>query len=222
MPSQNNNGNAPDTTSGKMDLLSPNIFKGCAMAFLGLLLFSCMDSTIKYLTASYSVPVIVAARYLVHLLIMLAILHPRHSNQLYKTQRTGLVLFRAFMLTLSSLCVGLALQRMPLAETTAIVFLAPTLVALFAGLVLGERISSFSWVAILCGFIGVVIITRPGTGLDIIGVVFAITAAIAGATYQLLSRLLATTEQAITLLFYTALVGAIIFCLAVPWFWDGK
>ena len=131
-------------------------------------------------------------------------------------------MLRAIMLTLSSLCIALALQRMPLAETTAIAFIAPTLVALFAGLVLGEKISLFNWTALLCGFVGVLIITRPGTGLDVVGVLFAVTAAIAGATYQLLSRLLAPTEKAITLLFYTALIGAFIFCFAAPWFWDGK
>ena len=51
---------------------------------------------------------------------------------------------------------------------------------------------------------------------------FALGAAAANATYQLLSRLLASTEKAITLLFYTALVGSIVFGIALPWFWEDK
>src|SRR5690606_8527632 len=124
--------------------------------------------------------------------------------------------------TLSSLCMGMALQRMPLAETTAINFLAPTLVALLAGSLLSECIGVWGWLAIVTGFIGVMLIARPGGGLDALGIFFALMAACANATYQLLSRLLASTEKAIALLFYTALIGSIIFGLALPWYWENK
>lgn len=200
--------------------LSQNALKGFLLAALGLFLFACMDSTTKYLTTHYNVPFVVAMRYLVHFFLMLIILAPRHSTQLIKTQRTGLVVARALVLTIASLCMGLALQRMPLAETTAINYLAPTLVALLAGSMLGEHIGGLGWAAIVTGFIGVLLIARPGGGLDALGILFALGAAAANATYQLLSRLLASSEQAITLLFYTALVGSIIFGIALPWFWE--
>jgi drug/metabolite transporter (DMT)-like permease len=66
------------------------------------------------------------------------------------------------------------------------------------------------------------LIARPGSGLDMWGILFALGAAAANAAYQVLSRLLASTETAITLLFYTALVGTIVFGLALPWFWENK
>lgn len=202
--------------------LPTNLLKGFLLAATGLLLFACMDSTTKYLTAHYNVPTVVAMRYIVHCALMLVILAPRHSSSLMKTKRTGLTVLRAIVLTLASLFIGLALQRMPLAETTAINFLAPTLIALFASSLLGEHIGGLGWVAVLTGFIGVLLIARPGGGLDTWGIVFALGAAAANAAYQVLSRLLASTETAITLLFYTALVGTIVFGLALPWFWEGK
>jgi drug/metabolite transporter (DMT)-like permease len=200
----------------------PKAFKGILLAASGLLFFACMDTTTKYLTAHFNVPFVVAMRYLVHCTLMLVILAPRHSGKLIKTQRTGLVIVRAATLTIASLFVGLALQRMPLAETTAINFLAPTLVALFATFILGEEIGGLGWIAVVAGFIGVLLIARPSSGLDFSGVVFALLAACAGAAYQLLSRVLSSTEKAVTMLFYTALVGSIVFGIALPWFWENK
>lgn len=213
---------APKTPPHTTILLQHNALKGFLLAAAGLFLFACMDSTTKYLTTHYNVPFVVAMRYIVHFLLMVMILAPRHSAQLVHTQRTGLVIARAVVLTIASLCMGMALHRMPLAETTAINFLAPTLVALLAGSILGEKIGSWGWAAIVTGFIGVLLIARPGGGLDAIGIMFALGAAAANATYQLLSRLLASTEKAIALLFYTALIGSIIFGIALPWFWENE
>lgn len=202
--------------------LQQNALKGFLLATAGLFLFACMDSTTKYLTIHYNVPFVVAMRYIVHFLLMIMILAPRHSAHLVHTQRTSLVVARAVVLTIASLCMGMALHRMPLAETTAINFLAPTLVALLAGSILGEKIGGWGWAAIVTGFVGVLLIARPSSGLDAVGVMFALGAAAANATYQLLSRLLASTEKAIALLFYTALIGSIIFGIALPWFWENE
>ncbi len=138
-------------SSPVVSALPVNVFKGFLLAATGLLLFACMDSTTKYLTAHYNVPSVVAMRYLVHCALMLVILAPRHSSALIKTQRTGLTVLRGAVLTLASLCIGLALQRMPLAETTAINFLAPTLIALFASSLLGEQIGGLGWAAVITG-----------------------------------------------------------------------
>lgn len=197
-------------------------FKGFLLAVAGLFLFACMDATTKYLTAYYNVPFVVAMRYLIHCGIMLALLAPRHAGHLVKTQRTGLVLLRGATLVMSSLFMGLALQRMPLAETTAINFLAPMLVVLVASPILGERIGIIGWIAAGAGFIGVLLIARPGGGLDDMGMVFALLAVLSNTVYQLLSRILARTEKAIAMLFYTALVGSIVFGLALPWFWESR
>jgi drug/metabolite transporter (DMT)-like permease len=215
------NDSPPNKVATKRLLLRQNAFKGFLLVAAGLLLFACMDSTTKYLAAHYNVPFVVAMRYITQCVLMVIVLAPRHSGHLIKTQRTGLVILRALSLCIASLFVGLALQRMPLAETTAISFLAPMLVVLLSPL-LGERISLSGWVAVIMGFAGVLLIVRPGSGLDIAGVLFCLVAVCANATYQLMSRLLASTEKAITLLFYTALIGSICFGLSMPWFWENK
>lgn len=202
-------------------VLHQNAFKGFLLLAAGLLLFACMDSTTKYLAGHYNVPFVVAMRYILHCLVMVAVLAPRHSTQLIKTQRTGLVVVRSLSLCVASLFVGLSLQRMPVAETTAISFLAPMLVVVVSS-ILGERIGFIGWIAVVMGFMGVLLIARPGSGLDMLGVIFALFGAAANATYQLLSRVLSSTEKAVTMLFYTALIGSICFGLTLPWFWEDK
>ncbi|MES2442466.1 MAG: DMT family transporter [Pseudomonadota bacterium] len=195
--------------------------RGALLFMVGLLLFACMDATTKYLAASYDVPMVVAIRYIVNCLLMIVLLAPTHGRQLVETQRTGLVLLRAVCLAVVSGLMGLALQLMPVAEATAINFLAPMVVVLVARPLLGERIGAVGWVAAVTGFAGVLLIVRPGTGLPLAGIVFALSAVGANVGYQLLSRVLAGSERTIALLFYTALVGAIGFGLALPWFWGG-
>lgn len=196
-------------------------FQGITLFAFALLLFACMDTTTKYLAASYNVPLVIAIRYITHCLLMVVLLAPRHGYKLIQTERTGLVLVRASSLAIASLLMGLALQRMPVAETTAIVFLGPMMVVLLAGPLLGERIGLAGWAAAIIGFIGVLLIARPGSGLDATGTLFAFCVVLALVVYQLLSRVLVTTEQTIPLLFYTAVIGSILYGCFLPWSWHG-
>jgi drug/metabolite transporter (DMT)-like permease len=195
--------------------------RGVLLLLAALFLFAGMDTATKVLTAHFEAPLVVAMRYLVHALLMFLLLAPTHGRQLVRTQRTGLVLVRAASLAVASLLVGLALRRMPVAETTSIVFLAPLLVVLLARPVLGERIGRLGWLTAVTGFLGVLLIVRPASGLDAVGVLCALGAAGATVVYFLLSRILVRTEQTLGLLFYAALVGAVGFGLYLPWSWGG-
>lgn len=194
---------------------------GIALCLCSLLCFACLDTTAKYLVANYNVPLVVAIRYIVNFALLLVILAPRHGPQLFRTERTALVWVRAVCLACVSLFLGLALQRMPVAETTAMLFLAPMLIVLLANPLLGERIGALGWLAAVTGFVGVLLVARPGAGLDILGVALALCAAAMNAAYQLMSRVLARTERTIALLFYAALAGSVIFGLGLPWYWEG-
>jgi drug/metabolite transporter (DMT)-like permease len=188
---------------------------------LGVLLFACMDSITKYLVAHYDVPLVVAIRYIVNCLLMVVLLTPSQGKRLVQTQRTGLVLIRALCLAAASLFIGLAFQRLPIAEATGILFLSPLLVVLVAGPILGERVGALNWVAAIAGFSGILLIAHPGSGIDLLGTVFALCAVVMTAAYQLLSRILASTERTIPMLFYAALIGAIGYGLFMPWSWGG-
>ncbi len=192
------------------------------LVMAAVFLFACMDTITKYLTASYPPPIVIAVRFMVQLLLMLAVFAPSHGRRLLRTQRTGLVLVRAACLAIASLIMAIAFHRLPVAEATAIVFLSPLLVALISGLVLREKVGVVGVVAAIAGFVGVLLIARPGAGLDPVGVACALCGAGLIATYQLLSRLLASTEGTVPMLIYSALLGSLIYGLPAPWFWEGQ
>ncbi|HEY0916758.1 MAG TPA: DMT family transporter [Solimonas sp.] len=195
--------------------------RGVMLVMLGVFVFACMDNTTKYLVTRYDVPLVVAIRYIVNGLLMVILLTPSHGKRLVQTQRTGLVLLRGVCLAAASLVLGLALQRMPVAEMTSIVFLSPILVMLVAGRLLGEQVGAAGWVAAALGFTGILLIAHPGGGLDPMGTLLALCGVVVTAAYQLLSRILASTEHTVPMLFYTALVGSLFFGSLLPWTWGG-
>ena len=197
--------------------------RGALLCVTALALFACMDATTKYLSETHEVPLIVAVRYLGNLLLMVLVFGPTHGRRIAETRRTGLVIVRGMCLAFSSLMIGFALQRMPVAEMTAITFLAPILRVGAAGPILGERPGPVGWAAAATGFAGVMLIIRPGSGgVALAGAAFTLCAVVANLGYQLLSRLLATTETTVALMFYTALAGSIAFGLALPWFIEDR
>jgi drug/metabolite transporter (DMT)-like permease len=193
---------------------------GVLMVMASVLLFAGNDIVTKVLVTQYPVPLVAAMRYIMQFVLMLALL-PRMGTRLLKTERTGLVLLRSACLVVSTLGMGLAFQRMPVPESVSIVFLAPMLVVLVAGPVLGEKVAAASVLAAVVGFAGVLLIVRPGGGLDLFGVIFVLIAVTTSVVYYLLSRVLARTESTLTMLFYTALVGAVCFGATLPWSWSG-
>ena len=217
----NQGSEAASSKEGASKLQYAHPVLGIALCLCSLFFFACLDTTTKYLAATYNVPLIVAIRYIVNFALMVVILAPRHGPALIRTERTGLVWVRTACLASASLFVGLALKRMPVAETTAMIYLAPMLIVLLAKPLLGEQIGRLGWLAAVTGFVGVLLVSRPGTNLDTLGIVFALCAACVNAAYQLLSRVLARTEQTIALLFYTALGGSILFGMGLPWFSEG-
>ena len=99
----------------------------------------------------------------------------------------------------------------------AIVYLAPFLVMMLAIPLLGERVAPIGWLGAAAGFLGVLLIVRPGAGLDPLGVALSLVNAGFAAGYTLLTRFLARTESTSAMLFITALVGSAVFCLgALP------
>lgn len=191
--------------------------KGVMLIAAAVAVFACVDAMTKHLATSWNVPLVVAARYIVNVLALAAVYAPSHGRALITTKRTGLVFIRALCLSAASLFAGLALTRMPVAETISIIFLSPFVVMILAIPLLGERVSVGGWIAAIIGFCGVLLIANPGNGLDPVGVFYAVCCAAVTVGYYLLSRVLAATESTMALLFHTALVGAVLFGLYLPW-----
>jgi drug/metabolite transporter (DMT)-like permease len=148
-------------------------------------------------------------------------LAPSMRLKLVSTQRPLIQVTRALMLVFTTGLVMGALRLMPLAETTAILFVTPLLVTLMAGPWLGEKIGWRRWLAVVIGFAGALLIARPGSALSGPGILLALSGAVCYGVYQIQTRQLSSTESTFTMLFYTALVGTVVMTFGLPWFWDG-
>jgi drug/metabolite transporter (DMT)-like permease len=121
------------------------------------------------------------------------------------------VILRGFCLALASISMLMALRVMPVAETVAIIYITPVLVMLTSATLLAEKVSPLGWVAAALGFCGVLLIARPGSGLDNWGVALSLMNATLATGYHVLTRALARTETTMALMFHTALVGMVSF-----------
>ena len=169
--------------------------KGILLVVLATLAFALADVVTKQQTMRHPVSVVVAVRYLVNLGLLTLFLGPRLGSGLWRTDRRWLVFVRGLCLALASLTMGLALRLMPVGETVAIVYLSPFAVMLLAIPLLGERVGAAGWTGAAVGFLGVLLIVRPGGGLDPLGVAFALVNAGFATAYHLLTRHLAGSES---------------------------
>jgi drug/metabolite transporter (DMT)-like permease len=195
--------------------------RGVALLLAALLCFALLDATSKHLSQIFNVPLLVWARYTVHCLAMLVFLGPSLGTRLIATGRPVAQVLRALLLVGVTGFSMAAFQVMPLAETTALLFVSPLIVALLAGPFLGEHVGAARWLAALVGFAGTLLIARPGGALVAEGLVYTTVAAICYAIYQIQTRKLAATERPVTMVFYTALAGTFSMSLALPWIWRG-
>jgi drug/metabolite transporter (DMT)-like permease len=120
------------------------------------------------------------------------------------------------MLLIATFCFFGALRYLPLAEASAITFLAPILIVLLSGPLFGERPTLGRWIASITGFAGILILLRPGSSVFHPAALLLIITALSNALYQLMTRKL-VDESPHTTLFYSALVGTVILSLALPW-----
>ena len=192
-----------------------------ALMVAAVLCFAALDATAKHLSQTFSVPMLVWARYVVHASLMTVVLAPSIGSRLLSSARPARLALRALLLLGTTGFAMAAFQRMPLAETTALLYLAPLIVGLLAGPLLAERVTAKRVWALILGFAGVLLIVRPGAGLSAAGVGFALLAALCYAFYQLMTRHLAPLESALTMIYYTGLVGAATMTLALPLYWQG-
>jgi len=174
--------------------------------------FGCLDTMSKYLVAHYPASALVWLRYVMQTLVMMAIFLPRMGKRLVRTSLPKVQVLRSLMLVFSSVVFVVALNHMQIAEVASIVFLAPIIVALAGGPLLGERVSTRTWLALAGGFAGVLLIIRPGGNAFTWWALLPLGCAFMFAGYQILTRKLAGRDDPITTLFYPGLIAV----LAIP------
>ncbi|ROL65452.1 EamA family transporter [Pseudomonas protegens] len=195
--------------------------KGIALICLAVLLFASHDALSKYLSTFYPIVMVVWARYVVHTLLMLVVFVPRSGfSAVVRTKRPGLQLLRALCLIGTSLLFTTGLRYIPLAEATAVNFLAPLLVTALSVPFLGERVSRGQWLAVLAGFVGVLIVVRPGGVLFTPAILLPLGSALCFGFYQLLTRKLSGIDSPTTSNFLTGIFNSLIMSALLPFFWS--
>ena len=186
---------------------------------LGVTLFGIMDGLGKILAVDYPVVQIVWARYAFAVPVVLAMTRPRRWPNLLRCERVAVQAARGVLPLLASAAVIVGLTLMPLADFTAIGFASPLLVVALSGALLGERVSIDSWIGVLCGFAGILVIVRPGVGTVAWAAVFPFATAVLFALYQVMTRLVSRGDDPMATLAWTILVGLVLTTLALPFGW---
>ena len=191
---------------------------GILWMLLTMLLFVSMDTAAKHLSQSYPVLQVVWARYIFHALLLALYLNRRLPG-LMRTQRLGIQLFRSLLLLITTVLFFTGISLIPLADASAIMFVAPILVTALSIPMLGEQVGARRWASIAVGFIGALIVIRPGGESVQLAALLPFGAACCYALYQVITRSLSHSDQPLTTLVYTALVGAVVMCVVVPFDW---
>jgi drug/metabolite transporter (DMT)-like permease len=181
--------------------------------------FAFLDTTAKYLNLHMSTLEVVWARYTGAFLLPFIVSNPWTRPGLVTTARPLLQVGRSVLLLASTMCNFMALRYLQLDEAISIAFSTPFFVAALSGPILGEWVRWRRWTAISVGFLGVLVVTRPGPGSFQPAALLSLGGAMCYALYALSTRILARTDSNETTLFYSNIVGAGAMLPVVPFFW---
>ena len=195
------------------------IFLGIALSVLSTWALSTQEASGKWLM-QISLPLfcLVFFRYAVHVVLVLAITLPEKGVTIFRSKSYKMQVIRGLTTLVTTLAIFTALSYLPQAEATAIYFLAPLLVLCVAPWFLGEASRWHRWLAAVVGFMGVLVIVRPGAGLDSVGVAYALLAAVTIAMQFVYTKKLAADDSQTTLL-WTGVVGLLVGIVLLPFQW---
>jgi len=181
--------------------------------------FAALDTTTQLISGAVPLVMAVWFRYVFQAVGTAAVLIPRRGASLLHTCHPWLQLLRGALLLTSSMLSYLSLRYTPVGEFTAVIMLTPLVVTVLAATSLGERVSALRWVLVFGGFLGAMIVIRPGRDMfEWSGLLPLLLVGVLGA-FQALTGHLARLEDAGTTHFYTGLVGALACSAALPFFW---
>lgn len=196
-----------------------NKAKAAIMMLIAVSLFACLDSTAKLGGVSVPAIEVVWFRFTIHFLLVAVFLNPWRAPSTWRTTAPKLQMARA---AVQIICTGLnflALSYLQISQTLSIQFMGPIFVTILSVLFLGEVVGRYRWTAIFISFIGVLIITRPGVGEFNQAFGLIILSVLIGASYSIMTRRLAATETAGSMLLIMAAFPAVILTPIMPFVW---
>lgn len=192
---------------------------GIGLMCCALLCFACLDASAKWVNRHVDPLLTVWARYAVSVALVSLFVNPLTTPGVSRTRRPWLQAGRSVLLLLSTALNFYALQYLQLAEAIAIQFMTPFLVALLAGPILGEWVGPRRLAAISVGFLGVLVITRPGLGGLHPAAFLSALGSVCYALYGISTRILAAHDSSRTTMFYSGLAGVALTTPLLPFVW---
>jgi len=200
---------------------APYVALGFLAAGIGFLILPLADALGKKLGLEGVHPVQLSwGRWVANAVIMLPIVLVIYRVRALRPNSIGLQAVRALCLVGATTFFFAAVIELPLATVTATLFVAPLLVTALSGLVLGERVGVLRWVAVAVGFLGMLMIVKPGFAAFEIGSLFALGAATCFAFYLLLTRKIAGRNPPLVTSMWMGIVGVIVMSVAVIPFYE--
>lgn len=190
--------------------------QGAAALSLAMLIFSLQDIAVKWIGGDYPVLEIVLFRSLVALPCTFLFLRYEGKRGLPTTQQPRLEYIRGFFLFLSFTTYMMGLVALPLADAAAIRNSAPLMITFLSVVWLGEKVGLRRWLALLVGFIGVLLIVRPGSATFNLGSIFVLIATLFYALSMIITRKLQTTDSSATMAYYSSLVYLVFAFILAP------
>jgi drug/metabolite transporter (DMT)-like permease len=182
-----------------------NALRGIVMMAVAALLFSSMHATIRHVSSELH-PFEIAFFRNVFALLFVVPWFVRLGFAPLRTRRFGMHLLRTAFNVVAMLCFFYALSITPLAEVTALNFTAPIFATLLAALILGEVVRARRWSAVAIGFLGTIVILRPGFAEIGLGEILALASALTWAFALLVIKSLSRTESSLTIITYMSLL----------------
>ncbi len=200
--------------------------KAIGLMVLATVCFALLDTTVKYLVDTQGVPTSQATwlRFAGHVVFSAAVLWPFALRPSLRSAKPVVQVVRSCLMILTTALNFIALKYLQLDQTVTIFFLTPLLVAGLAGPLLGEWVGWHRFMAIIAGFIGVVVVMHPGIG-DVHWAMFLVLGATLGyALYNIATRYLAAFDPASVTQTYTPLVGVAVMAPFAfsDWLWPDE
>jgi drug/metabolite transporter (DMT)-like permease len=196
-----------------------NIRLGIVLMMTGLALFTGGEAVVKTLAPKYDITQVVWSRYVFHALVTFVLFSRSGIFKIAKTTRPWLHISRSALMLIATSLFFFALRYLPLADAVAIHFIAPILITAFSIPILKEQVGWRRWAAIFVGFIGAIIIIRPGGVATHWAALLPLGSAICYAIYQILTRIASKTDSTQTSLFWTSVFGVGVTSFFVPFVW---
>ncbi len=188
---------------------------GALCAAVSVLFFSVNDVAIKFLSGGYALHQVVLIRSLLGLIIIVAVIAPLTNGwAIARTKRLKMHMLRGLCVVFANMTFFLGLAAMPLADAVAIFFVSPLVITVFSVVFLGETVGPRRWAAIFVGFVGVLIMMRPGTAAFQVASLLPLAAAFCYAGIHIITRRIGGTESAATMAFYIQIMFILV-CLVM-------